>query len=202
MRIGKLIGSLALVAGISLSVCAAQDRDRMRDPDNRDWDKVWDNANNRYTNLIPGTVISVRPTESIDVERKDNRVYTGVVDQDVRGSNGRLAIPRGSRVEMIVRVERDNDLNLDLESVTVNGQRYAIRTDNTHVESARDNSLVGAIVGAVNGGQAQGRAVRIPRDTLLTFRIQRPLEMGVADRGVEREGHHYHDWYDHDHDRQ
>jgi len=201
MRIGKLIGSLALAGGLSLSVCAAQDRDRMRDPDNRDWDRSWDNANNRYTRLIQGSVVSVRPTESIDVERKDNRVYTGIVDQDVRGSNGRLAIPRGSTVELMVRVERDNDLNLDLESVTVNGQRYAIRTDTAHVESGRDNSLVGAIVGAVNGGEVRGRAVRIPRNTLLTFRIQRPLEMGVADRGVDREGHHYHDWYDRDRDR-
>ena len=69
------------------------------------------------------------------------------------------------------------------------------------VESSRDNSLVGAIVGAVNGGEVRGRAVRIPRNTLLTFRLDRPLMMGVADRGIEREGLHYHDWYDRDRDR-
>jgi hypothetical protein len=120
------------------------------------------------------------------------------VDQDVRGTNGRLAIPRGSTVELIVRVARDNDLILDLESVTVNGQRYAIKTDATRVESRPDGSLVGAIVGAVNGGEARGRSVRIPRNTVLNFRIDRPLTMGVADRGVDREGHHYHDYYDRD----
>ena len=49
--------------------------------------------------------------------------------------------------------------------------------------------------------QTSGRAVRIPRDTELSFRIQRPLEMGVADRGVERNGYHYHDWYNRDRDR-
>jgi hypothetical protein len=27
------------------------------------------------------------------------------------------------------------------------------------------------------------------------------LEMGIADRGVMRDGNHYHDWYDHDRDR-
>jgi hypothetical protein len=69
------------------------------------------------------------------------------------------------------------------------------------VESARDNSLVGAIVGAISGGQARGRAIRIPRDAILTFRLQRPLEVGVADRGVTRDGSHYHDYYDHDRDR-
>ena len=80
-------------------------------------------------------------------------------------------------------------------------QRYAIQTEAKRVESSRDNSLVGAIVGAVNGGQARGRAVRIPRDTLLTFRLDRPLIMGVADRGIDREGQHYHDWYDRNRDR-
>jgi len=146
-------------------------------------------------------MIAVRPNESIDVERKDNRVYYGVVDQDVRGNNGQLAIPRGSNVELIVRVERDNDLILDLESVTVNGQRYAIETQANRVESNRDNSLVGAIVGAVSGGEVRGRSVRIPRNTLLTFRIERPLNIGVADRGIDREGRHYHDWYDRNRDR-
>jgi hypothetical protein len=29
--------------------------------------------------------------------------------------------------------------------------------------------------------------------------LERPLEMGVADRGVTRNGSHYHDWYDRDH---
>jgi len=164
----------------------------------RDSDRYWDSQNKRYTQLVPGTSITVRPTESIDVQRKDNRVYTAIVDQDVRGTNGQLAIPRGSTGELIVRVAADNDLILDLESVTVNGQRYAIRTDQNRVESGRDNSLVGAIVGAVNGGEARGRAVRIPRDARLNFRLERPLEMGVPDRGVEREGRHYHDYYDRD----
>jgi len=43
--------------------------------------------------------------------------------------------------------------------------------------------------------------VRIPRDTLLSFRLDRPLIMGVADRGIDRDGYHYHDWYDRNRDR-
>jgi len=152
------------------------------------------------TRLQAGTVIPVRTNTAIDVERRDNRVYYGIVDQDVRGENGRLAIPRGSSAELIVRVAPDNDLILDLESVVVNGQRYAIASDPNRVESQRDGGLVGAIVGAINGGQARGRAVRVPRDTVITFRLDRSMEMGVADRGVTREGSHYHDWYDRDRD--
>ena len=71
----------------------------------------------------------VRTNQSIDSERRDYQVYTGIVDEDVRGANDRLAIPRGSTVELIVRAAQDNDLIIDLESVTVHGQRYAIKTE-------------------------------------------------------------------------
>jgi len=181
----NLIGSLALIGALCIAPTGtAQDR-RDRDYDDHD----------RITRLLPGTNIPVRVNDTIDVERRDNRVYTGTVDRDVRGDDGRLAIPRGSQVEMIVRVMRDNDLVLDLESVSVHGRRYAIRTDRNRVESQSDNSLLGSIVGAINGGQAQGRAVRIPRDSVLSFRIQTPLDVDVPDRGVDREGRHYHDYY-------
>ena len=195
----KLGSGLTLAAMIIASpLCSAQDRDRERDRD-------WDQTRGIYTRLEPGTIIPVRTNETIDVERRDNRVYHGTVDQDIRGENGRIAIPRGASAELMVRVAPDNDLVLDLESVVVNGQRYAIRTDPNRIESQRDNSLVGAIVGAINGGQARGRAVRVPSDSVVTFRLERPLDMGVVDRGVTRDGYHYHDWYhrdDRDRDRQ
>jgi len=182
--VGILVGVLTL--GVMSVPAAAQYQDRDRDRD-RDYDRV--------TRIAPGTLLAVRMNETIDVERRDNRIYYGIVDQDVRGENGRLAIPRGSNVEMIVRTAPDNDLVIDVESVTVNGQRFAIRTDTNRQQSIRDDSLVGAIVGAIQGGEARGRSVRIPRDSTLTFRITRPLEMGVADRGVMRDGRHYHDYY-------
>jgi hypothetical protein len=134
------------------------------------------------------------------VDKGNDRVYQGIVDHDVRGDNGRLVIPQGARVEMMVRYTRDNDLILDIESVEVHGQRYAIKTDPKHIESQRDNSLVGNIVGAVSGGEPRGRAVRIPRDSVVTFRLDRPLDLGVSDEGTTRDGAHYHDWYHNDRD--
>jgi len=181
------VGGIVVFLALSiLPTTSAQDRDRDGDRD-RDRD--------RLTRVEPGTIIPIRTNEAIDVERNDYQVYRGIVDQDVRGNDGRLAIPRGSNVELIVRVARDNDLILDLESVTVNGNRYAIKTQPNRQEAERDDSLVGSIVGAIQGGEVRGRAVRIPRDSILTFRLQRPLDMGVADRGTDREGRHYHDWY-------
>jgi hypothetical protein len=172
---------------VVLPLCRAQNDDRDRDRD-------WDRDRNIFTRLSPGTIVPVRTQQTIDVEETNYRVYPGVVDQDVRGENGRLAIPAGSPVELVVRTAPDNDLILDLDSVTVNGQRYAVQTDPKRVEHRSDNSLVGAIVGAVSGAEVRGRAVRIPRDTLITFRLEHPLHWGVADRGYDRDGVHYHDW--------
>jgi hypothetical protein len=180
-----------VLAIMTMWIVPASAQDRGRDGD-RDYDR------DRVVRLEPGTVVPVRANESIDVDKGDNRVYTGTVDQDVFGNNGRLVIPRGSTAEMIVRYAKDNDLNLDLESVVVNGRRYGVRSETKHLESRRDNSVVGNIVGAINGGEARGRAVRIPRDSVVTFRLAQPLEMGVPDRGVDRDGHHYHDYYDQD----
>lgn len=178
----------AVVVLVALCVIPASGQNQDRGPDpNRDQYHV--------TRIEPGTLITVRTNETIDADRRDNQTYTGIVDQDVRGNDGRLAIPRGSMVELIVRVAPDNDLIIDLESVTANGDRYAIRTEANRQQSRRDDSLVGAIVGAIQGGQAQGRAIRIPRDSALTFRIARPLDVGVTDRGIMRNGRHYHDWY-------
>lgn len=194
------MGLAAVILFLSAPVCRAQDRDQDRDRDrDRDQNGYWDQGRQMYTRLDRGTVVPVRILEAIDVERSDDRVYPGIVDQDVRGENGRLAIPRGANVEVIVRVAPDNDLILDLESVSVNGQRYGIAAVANRVESVPDRSVIGAIVGAVNGGYVRGRAVRVPRDSVVTFRLDRPLMMGVADRGVDREGRHYHDyWRDRD----
>jgi hypothetical protein len=191
----RMIVGAAMVLSLCGTAAFAQDRDRDRDRD-REGDR------GRMTRIEPGTIVAVRTTESIDVERRDDRVYRGVVDQDVRGENGRLAIPRGAPVELIVRVAPDNDLILDLESVVVDGQRYAIRAQVNRVESRRDDSLIGSIVGAIQGGQVRGQAVRVPRDTVMTFRIQRPMDMGVPDSGYDRDGRHYHDYRDRDRQQQ
>lgn len=181
-----LTGTFVFAALCSSPALFAQDRD---------WGRYWDGDRKLYTMLQPGAVIAIRTQGPIDVERTDNRVFIGTVDQDVRGDNGRLAIPRGARAELIVRVARDNDLMLDLESVVVNGQRYGIQTAPNRVESERDYSVIGSILGAINGGQGQGRAVRLPGGSVITFRLERPLQMGVTDRGVDRGGYHYHDYY-------
>lgn len=178
---GVLVLSLCMAAG-----AYAQDHER--------------DDHGRVARLDPGTLIPVRANETIQEHRGENRVFTGTVDRDVRSDRGRLVIPRGAQVELIVRSAADRDLHLDLESVTIGGQRYGLRTDPKNIEAHHDNNLVGDIVGAISGGEAHGREVMVPRDAVVTFRLERPLEVGVPDRGDTRDGHHYHDYYDdHDH---
>jgi hypothetical protein len=176
--------------------------------------------------LDRGTNISVRTTEPITSDAADGRVYTGIVDQDVMDSNGRLAIPRGSTVELVVRDDRDNEKSIDLDSVVVNGQRYAIDAANTPVgtsgsgiganrrtgEYVGGGALLGTIIGAIAGGGkgaaigaaagaaagagaqivTRGQTVNVPAESLLTFSLDRPLELGVEDTGYSRDGVHYH----------
>lgn len=68
----------------------------------------------------------------------------------------------------------------------------------------------GAAIGAIAGGAAgagtqvltRGNAVHIPSESILTFRLDRPLNVANGnysrDRGVDRNGYHYHDDYYHD----
>ena len=174
-----------------------------------------------------GTNISVRTNERIDARNSDGRVFSGVVDQDVRDQSGNVAIPRGSDAELIVRNAGNNDLVLDLESVTVNGQRYALTAGVDRISDGRRDGIgkntrtgefvgggavVGAIIGAIAGGGrgaaigaaagagagaggqvlTRGSSVAIPAESLLTFRLEQPLELGPADNGFTRDGRHYH----------
>jgi hypothetical protein len=174
------VGAVVLATGLSTLGASAQGN--------------WDQQRNLYTRLDAGMTVPVRIDDPIDAGRTDYRVYAGSVDQDVRGDNNRLAIPRGSAAELIVRAQRDGDLVLDFESVTVNGQRYAVEADPKQLEG-NDRSLVGAIIGSIPGVDVRGRAVRVPRGTVMRFRLDRPLNLGVPDRGVMRDGYHYHDYY-------
>ncbi len=121
-----------------------------------------------------GTNIPVRTNERIDVRgSRDGRVYSGIVDRDVLDSRGRLAIPRGSGAELIVRDAGNRLLSVDLDSVIVNGQRYSVRTEDvTRSGSNREGigknartgeyvgggALFGTIIGAIAGG-GKGAAI-------------------------------------------
>lgn len=138
------------------------------------------NSADAASTIAAGVNVPVRTSEAIDAKAVDGRVFTGVVDQDVYDTNGRVAIPRGSTAELMVK--RDgNELAVDLESLTINGQRYAVEADanpvgTSGVKSTIENgagtigankdtatyigggALLGTIVGAIAGG-GKGAAI-------------------------------------------
>lgn len=214
------MGGVALVAAFTLASPVAAQR-----WDDRDWE--WSGNYSRLSRLSAGTFITVRTNERISSRDADGRVYTGTVVEDVWDDLRRLsvpAIPRGSRVEMVVRTARDGDLILDLDSVFAHGQRYAVSTsaeridsnvrrgDDRTAEFLGGGALLGSIIGAVTGGGKgaaigagagaaagaglgyayRGGSVRLPPGAVLTFRLDRPLAMGVGDAGYRQGRWHYH----------
>ena len=113
-----------------------------------------------------GTTITVRTNEQINASNSDGRVFSGVVEQDVINRRGNVAIPKGANVELLVKNIAKNQVALDLDSVTVNGQRYGIQSQDSVVSSQGADGLgankrtgkyvgggaaIGAIIGAIAG---------------------------------------------------
>ena len=129
------------------------------------------------TSIDADTTVKIRTTEAIDVKTADGLIYKGTVDEDVLDRNGEVAIPEGSTVELMARKD-GNEMTLDLESVTVNGQRYAVVADQSTVGTTGQlgagartigankdtavyvggGALLGTIIGAIAGG-GKGAAI-------------------------------------------
>src|ERR1700730_16595166 len=96
-------------------------------------------SGNRPTagNMIPaGTQLVIRTTGTIDSPNaNDGQVFPASVDQDVMDGNGNVLIPRGSNANLVIRsasngsIRTSSDLLLDVQDVTVNGQRYVVNTE-------------------------------------------------------------------------
>jgi len=155
--------------------------------------------------IPPGTEVSVRADQPLEVSKWDKgRIYPGHVARDVYARNGTVAIPRDSYAELIVRQVGPNQLALDLESVTVNGTRYAMDTTGPQFNANRgayDNGsgLVGNIIGAITGVETRGDRIHVPAGSVIRFQLQEPMHVVTwADPGYTEHGYHYHhdhDWY-------
>lgn len=129
------------------------------------------------TTIDAETMFKVRTTQAIDVKTADGLIFTGTVEEDVLDRNGDVAIPEGATVELMAR-KSGEEMTLDLESVTVNGRRYAVLADPSTVGTSgriesgartiganRDTAvyvgggaLLGTIIGAITGG-GEGAAI-------------------------------------------
>ena len=128
----------------------------------------------RAETIAKGTTIPVRTNDAIDARDTGNgRVYSAVIDRDVIDDKGRIAIARGSDVELMVRDIGHHTIALDLDAVVVNGKRYSVISyDVTRSGKEKDGvganrrtgkflgggALFGTLLGAVAGG-GKGAAI-------------------------------------------
>jgi len=146
-----------------------------------------------------------------------------------KGANAELLVATSERNDLSVDLE---SITVRGHRYMVTAEAYD-RARHTGVgankrtgEYVGGGALLGTIVGAIAGGGkgaaigalagsgagaggeilTRGKAVRVPAETALTFRLEQPLEIGRGaysrDNGYDRDGAHYHDDYFHrDRDR-
>ncbi len=128
----------------------------------------------QVTRTLPqGTEIKVRTDNAIPAQPVSGQVYYADVSTDVTDKSGAVAIPRGSRAQLVATPTSDGkDMLLDLRAVTVNGRRYLITTSGTKQTSSGSGigmnartgkyvgggAAVGAVLGALMGG-GKGAAI-------------------------------------------
>jgi hypothetical protein len=133
---------------------------------------------NKLETLPGGTEVVVRTNEAINSQSaKENQAFAAQVDQDVMGGSNNVVVPKGSPVELVIRkvsqgsVTGSPDMMLDVQSVTVGGQRYLVSTADLQqksdtgigankrtAEAVGGGAALGAIVGAVVG-KGKGAAI-------------------------------------------
>ena len=118
--------------------------------------------NNRYRTLPSNTEIAVRTMDSIDSRNAaDGRTFAASIDRDVLDPAGNVVIPRGTDAQLVVKdvngggITGSSNLILDLQSVTLNGQRYLVNSQDLR-ESSNDGSGIGKNrrTGEIVGGGA------------------------------------------------
>jgi len=173
-----------------------------------------------YT-VAAGTAIPVRSEETIDsAVASQGQTYAAEVTKDILDAAGDVVIPRGSNAQIVIRsaskggrIRGASDLVLDLDSVSVGGQRYKLDTAD-YVAKGRDGvgknrrtaeftgggAAIGAIIGAIAGGGkgaaigaasgagagagtqilTKGGSIKVPAESVLTFRLDSALRVVAA----------------------
>lgn len=166
-------------------------------------------AQNTVT-LPTGTEIKVRTDQAIKGTTADaGKNFPATVSQDVKDNTGKVIIPRGARAQLKV-VSENKQAALDLNSVTVNGQKYAVVSpaaqtgqvgaNKTTAKYAGGGALAGAVIGAIAGGGkgaaiggvlggvagagtqyvTRGRKLNVPAETELSFKLAQELNLVPA----------------------
>lgn len=129
--------------------------------------------------LGAGTQVSVRTEDAINsATAVEGQTYAAEVTDEVLDANGDAVIPHGSNAQIVIRSASKggrfhgaSDLVLDLQSISVEGQQYAVSTTDLKqtgkqglgankrtAEYTGGGAALGAIIGAIAGG-GKGAAI-------------------------------------------
>jgi hypothetical protein len=121
-------------------------------------------------NTIPaGTRLEVRTNQAINSSEGEGKAYNAQIETDVVGSDGKVLLPKGSPVELVVMETRERSgvrgagLRLGMRSVTVNGQTYLVISKEIEkstglganrgtAEKVGGGAALGTVIGAAAGG--------------------------------------------------
>ncbi|MDQ6675747.1 MAG: hypothetical protein M3Z09_00455 [Acidobacteriota bacterium] len=110
-----------------------------------------------------------------------NRRYSVEASEDIRGGNRREGLGGNARTGKYV------------------GGGAVLGTLLGAIAGGGRGAAIGAAAGAGAGAGTQvltrGRRVDVPSESVLTFRLERPLSISERDLGHDRDGRHYHDRY-------
>jgi hypothetical protein len=145
-------------------------RNGNRYPENRDYGQ----SRMERVVLPVGTEVAVRTNERIDSrDVVEGQTFSAQIEEDIRDTDGSVAIPRGSDVRLVTRrVEVNGDITLDVDSISVAGRRYRVSTADEELQNRREGvgrnertgkyvgggAVLGAIIGAIAGG-GKGAAI-------------------------------------------
>jgi hypothetical protein len=161
-------------------------------------------ASGRRLEVPAGTELLVRTIETIDSRHSGaDQSFSGLVEHSVSDQSGHGIVPEGSSAQLVIRQVSANgktgspEMVLDLQSITVGGRLYLVgtseltddsdvgvgarRTTETIVGSAAVGTIVGAIpvggTGVTTQVLTKGRDVKVPAETLLRFRLDKPVTL-------------------------
>jgi hypothetical protein len=97
----------------------------------------------------------------------------GIVESDVNGADGRLAIPAGSRVAVIVRESNKKNsistLRLGLYGINIGGRQYVMS------DGAKDSAT---LLLTEDAGKGAGHSsVHVEYGASLTFKLDAPVQL-------------------------
>ena len=147
-------------------------------------------VNARRLEAPAGTELVVRTVETIDSRHVGaDQLFAAIVEHQISDASGRVIIPARSSAQLVIRqvwpgdAGSSSEIALDVQSITVDGRRYAVGTVAAAIAGGRKGAAIGLLIGAADGSASEvltrGRDVKVPAETVLRFLLDKPVTLSA-----------------------